>query len=1579
MAARSVFRETVGSRHLCPGQTIQPRRVAEENSALFAFFLHGSKLAQPRAPWAPKFRGPGSDVSLKEWTSQTKYLADLQGLTEQQRLQFLLGSLEGEAKRELQAAPEEKRSTPQAVLAYLKDLYGDKTPAAALRAQFFNCRQGPTQSIRSFALQLRELFVRLKNRDNHGLGDEDALMRDQFLLGLRDGPIRQCLKTQLRRDANLTYEAIRKEALALELDQQETNEQPVSVAASSASAPAPPSTTDWKRELHAEIMKDVKEQMAELSRTLLEDLCKEIFDVQQLQQAETSWLTLRGANGLDIPYTGYIVADFQVQGVVVPEKGVVVVRNHCLGNHRALLGMNVISGCWEQLFQNRKDQPPRHTHIPEVRDWEHILADCHRIHTARAQGEREDTARVSCRYALAIPAHSEALVWAKVPSRKHGQDVWVVVEPHLECKEVEVARAIATVHRGRVPVRVRNTKPYPVHLHHHQGLARVTTVTPSQVVEGTDVCFTRVGPGVVEVGVVHTEQGLGMTAGRMPDHLCCESLQGENLDGNQQQQLQQLLDRWQHVFSTHDEDYGCTDVVKHQIPTGDVAPSRERYRPVPPTLYQEVRSLLRGMLEGGIIRESSSPWAAPIVLVQKKTGAWRFCVDYRKLNSMTKKDAFPLPRIEDSLTSLSQAAWYSTLDLASGYWQVQVEERDREKTAFTTPFGLFEWDRMPFGLCNAPATFQRLMQRCLGGQLVESTLVYLDDVIVFSPDFPTHLRHLEEVFRAMERYGLKLRPEKCQLFRQEVKFLGHCVSYQGVAPDPEKVSAVQEWQPPKTVKQVRSFLGFVGYYRRFIKDFSKIAKPLNELLVGTGRPRGRGSPTVTWGPECDAAFQKLKAELLQAPILAYADFSQPFTLYTDASNAGLGAVLAQQQGGVERVIAYASRSLHPAERNDSNYSSFKIELLALKWALSEKFKDYLWGAKVMVVTDNNPLVHLHTAKLGAVEQRWVAQLANYDYQIRYRPGREHTNADVLSRLPVAEKVPPAVTPSTQPEEGLLVAVIEAPGTDEGAVPVGWGWNPRQWAELQAEDPDLRVVHAYLERGALPPAEERRAQTQTVRQILSHWGKLSLQEGVLCRAIQDNATHEVMLQVVVPQPQIQALLKAYHTDMGHQGQERTLSLIRRNFYWLRMEESVSTFIQSCPRCTLHKKRPDARAPLVPIVPKAPLHILAADFLTLSRPTDRYQNILVATDLFTKYAWAIPTSDQTAITTARALWSNVIQPFGCPETLHSDQGPNFEAKVVQELCQLYGCRKTRTTPYHPQGNGGCERFNQTLLGLLGTLEKEQQDRWVEYLPSLLQAYNNSVHSTTGYAPSYLMFGRHVRLPTDMLLGVAQPEGAQSTTDWVGRHHQRLRYAYEKVTEHLGAAAAKNKRLYDRTAQDAPLLPGERVLVREHQRRGRGKLSDRWESGPYVVVGCPRPNVPVYTVRPEGRSGPDRVLHRNLLRPCPNYPMVDSPTPEGPEASEALQGPLLGWTLAPGAPTPVVEESPPPQHRRSQRDTQGRPPVRYGNWVSRDYAVFRETVGSRHLCPGQTIQPRRVAEENSALFAFFLHGSKLAQPSI
>ncbi|CAL9687389.1 unnamed protein product [Knipowitschia caucasica] len=337
----------------------------------------------------------------------------------------------------------------------------------------------------------------------------------------------------------------------------------------------------------------------------------------------------------------------------------------------------------------------------------------------------------------------------------------------------------------------------------------------------------------------------------------------------------------------------------------------------------------------------------------------------------------------------------------------------------------------------------------------------------------------------------------------------------------------------------------------------------------------------------------------------------------------------------------------------------------------------------------------------------------------------------------------------------------------------------------------------------------------------------------------------------------------------------------------------------------------------------MQIVALDFLTLSRPVDRYQNILVMTDLFTKFAWAVPTLDQTALTTARVLWKYVIQPFGCPEVLHSDQGANFESRLVHELCQVYGCRKSRTTPYHPMGNGACERLNQTVLNLLGTLEVEKHQRWAEYLPGLIQAYNNTVHASTGYAPAFLMFGRHMRTPVDLLSGGMRVQVPMDTTDWVAKHQEQLAYAYKRTFDCLKQAGQKSKRLYDRSAKEVPLLPGERVLVRDHRRRQAGKLSDCWEKRPFVIVCRLHPERPVYKIRPEGKDGPERVIHRNNLRPCLYYTAPEATTAPSSEPPASMWGLLLPVGE-------VVEEGPvpPPEPRRSQRANLGARPQRYLN---------------------------------------------------
>lgn len=434
----------------------------------------------------------------------------------------------------------------------------------------------------------------------------------------------------------------------------------------------------------------------------------------------------------------------------------------------------------------------------------------------------------------------------------------------------------------------------------------------------------------------------------------------------QQARLGALLRQFVDVFAVRDEDLGYTDRVKHEIPLIDDKPISQPYRRIPPTQFEEVREHISGLLRKGVIHESSSSYASPVVLVRKADKSLRLCVDYRRLNSKTKRDAFPLPRIDESLDALGGAQMFSTIDLASGYHQVAVDEKDRPKTAFITPFGLYEFRRMPFRLCNAPATFQRLMQAVMSDLVFQIVLIYLDDLLVYSSTFDEHLARLETVFKRLRETGLKIKVEKCHFLQPEVRFLGHQVSAQGVSTDPDKINAVQEWPTPSTLKELRSFLGFCSYYRRFIQGFSQIAGPLHDVVNVCLRETKPGKASEVfksvWTSPCSVAFDQLKKQLTSAPTLGYADFSLPFVIETDASSLGLGAILYQYQQGWRTVIAFASRRLRGAEKNDQNYSSMKLELLALKWAVTEKFRSYLLGSKFTILTDNNPLCHLTTAQ-----------------------------------------------------------------------------------------------------------------------------------------------------------------------------------------------------------------------------------------------------------------------------------------------------------------------------------------------------------------------------------------------------------------------------------------------------------------------------------------------------------------------------------------------------------------------------------------------------------------------------------------
>ena len=969
-----------------------------------------------------------------------------------------------------------------------------------------------------------------------------------------------------------------------------------------------------------------------------------------------------------------------------------------------------------------------------------------------------------------------------------------------------------------------------------------------------------------------------------------------DLNDQQFEQGLQLIKSYIDIFSRSDDDVGHTDIVQHRIDLIDEKPFKQRYRRIPQAAYDDVRAHLRQLLNAGIIQPSRSPWASNVVLVRKKDKTLRLCVDYRQLNNITKKDSYALPRIEELLDCLGGSTFFSVIDMKSGYHQVEIFEPHKERSAFTVgPLGFYEYTRMPFGMTNSPATYQRLMEDCLADYHLRICCVFIDDVIIFGNTYEEHLNNLRLVMDRIQHANLKLAPKKCSFFKRKVKFVGHIVSAAGVEIDPDKTEKVTTWPTPTSPEDVRRFLGFVGYYRRFIKNFSQISRPLTDLMpIPTGK-KNKGKKKERrewyWGENQMNAFDTLKRLLTSSPILGYADSTLPYELHTDASGFGLGAVLYQEQQGEKRVICYASRGLTKAEKN---YPSHKLEFLALKWAVADKFKDYLYGQQFTVLTDNNPLTYvLTTAKLDATGHRWLADLATYDFNIKYRPGKNNADADGLSRIPTDTNVRRDIdqefirticsSVSSIPYVECLAISPDLVKDDIDDATAGTSTSDIiDWKKTQEKDTRLQYWRKMVETGQKPEKEDT-----ILKRQFSH---LHFINDVLHRQVTNN--DKVQQQIVLPSAHVNTVLEAMHNDMGHPGKDRTLSLLKDRFYWPGMSKDVEEWISHCGRCIRRKTPPNHRAPLVSIGTISPLHLVCMDYLTLEPSKGGQQNILIITDHFTRYAQAIPTRNQTARTTAEVLFNNYIVHYGIPERLHSDQGANFESKVIEELCRMTGITKSRTTSYHPQGNGMCERFNRTLLNMLGTLEPEQKKNWKAYVGPLVHAYNCTQHDSTGFSPYYLMFGRNPRLPVDIVFGLRKEVKG---SNYIKDLRERLNHVYHLATESSKQSQQKQKEGYDMRVRGATIRVGDRVLVKIVAFKEKHKLADKWEQEPYKVLGPPNPDIPVFTVQKEDGEGRKRNLHRNLLLPVGDIretpvkpvpkPRVRTLKPKSPQIRPAL----------------------------------------------------------------------------------------------
>lgn len=952
-----------------------------------------------------------------------------------------------------------------------------------------------------------------------------------------------------------------------------------------------------------------------------------------------------------------------------------------------------------------------------------------------------------------------------------------------------------------------------------------------------------------------------------------------DLSEEQKAEVREMLKKYSHAFAFSKSELGTAEGVFHRIRLTDEQPFKDRPRRIPPAFFNEVKDQIEEMLACGAIRHSNSPYSSNVVLVRKHDGSLRLCLDFRKLNAKTIRDAYNIPRIDDILDRLAGSKWFSCLDLQSGYWQVQVEEQDRAKTAFFIQgLGHFECNRMPFGLTNAPATFQRLTE----SKLVDLPFcqVFLDDIIVFSETFEDQLVRLEKILQRIVTCGLKLKPSKCHLFRRRVKYLGHVISEAGVETDAEKIQSIVDWPVPVTVQDLRRALGFFGYYRRYVKGYSIIAKPLHELLRGHENTTRTNKKTfITLDAAALEAFSTLKSKLSEPPILGYADYSLPFELHTDASQVGLGAVLYQRQNGKLRVIAYASRGLKPSE---SRYSAHKLEFLALKWAVCEKFNDYLYGQGFTVFTDNNPLSYvLTTAKLDATGYRWLANLSTFSFDIKYRSGKQNADADALSRLPGAELSEETVTAICN---GILVAqedsvadiiCLQQQASGVTLSEAAGHLTKDDWRKLQGGEEILGILRKAVQ-DQKKPRKEVVNNYPDLKIYLREWDKLFLQEDILYRKTQ-SSTGEDRKQLLLPACKKKEVLRGLHNDLGHLGRDRTTELVRSRFFWPHLADDVKNWVKCCEPCVKRKISIPDRAPLVNIRTTQPLELVCIDYLSLEPAKGGVENILVITDHFTRFAHAIPTRNQTAKTTATALYSFFLH-YGFPQVLHSDQGRNFESALIKDLCKLVGITKSRTTPYHAMGNGMTERFNHTLLNMMGTLEEDKKRDWKTYVPALVQAYNATKHDSTGYSPFFLMLGRHPRLPIDVVMGI-HPEEDQKETDYVRSLRDRMQYAFEVATRNATKATGSHKKNYDRRIRGGTVQVGDRVLVRNTGIRGKSKLANRWEDTPYTVLDQPDPDIPVFVVQQDGRRKAKRTLHRNMLLPINFLPLPDTLGAVGP----------------------------------------------------------------------------------------------------
>ena len=914
-------------------------------------------------------------------------------------------------------------------------------------------------------------------------------------------------------------------------------------------------------------------------------------------------------------------------------------------------------------------------------------------------------------------------------------------------------------------------------------------------------------------------------------------------------------------------------VVEHsiKIESGSKPSYRPPYR-LGPAEQDELEEQIRDLLAQGFIRPSCSPYGAPVLFVPKKDGRWRMCIDYRALNKQTVKDRYPLPRIDLLLDRLGQARVFSKLDLAQGYHQIAMAKDSVEKTAFCTNLGQWEYLVMPFGLCNAPSTFQRLMNEVFKQEINSFVLVYLDDILIYSRSMEEHWGHLQHALDKLRRARLYGRLHKCEFLKDKVDYLGFEVGRDGIRTSPEKVRAILDWPRPQSVHDVRSFLGLASYYRKFIKGFSQLAKPMTDLT--------RDKVAWSWGDAQERSFTALKVAIATAPILRLPDFERQFIITTDASDVAIGAILEQDFGSGLQPIAFSSRKLNPTE---IRYSAYERELLGIVWAIGQ-WKHYFQGPHPIVIqTDHAPLRHLpNQTSVNSRVWRWLAVLQGYDVDIRHIPGKKNP-ADSLSRQLISDalvrkssvsdanasyvqKLRVAENATNEEIQAALHELFKngpqgpnITSTQDQLAPQGQSIIQDSKSSPQGSKTSTNA--SILASTAISKIqlddEIKNSLSSALRNEHPYTDVITQLQGGMRQVSVNDLTYKILNSLLVIHDQKQdvsldfwrivvpddgeikrRIIQELHSTpySAHPGIQRTIGRVRQSFYWKGMLGDIRQAVENCPVCQMEKSdHQAAKGKLMSTqIPEEKWKEISIDFVTdLPMTPGRKDSILTIVDKATRMVHLVPCRKNiTAVATAQLLWQHVVRLHGVPRVIYSDRGPQFTANSWQELWRLTGTGLKYSSAYHPQTQGVVERMNAVVSQTLRCLIHQMNEltKWEILLPTVELVINSLPNVSTGFTPFYLNYGYEPVTPIQLLKG-----DEIANTESVAAFTRRVASDWKLARENLERSVQLQAKYYDKRHRDVSYKAGDLVLLSTRNLKLKGvpaKLQKRFV-GPFQII--------------------------------------------------------------------------------------------------------------------------------------------------